>query len=82
MLLSRTVRRPRSMINDRGGKQKNKIMEKKFIHEKYTLVNRIERVKKFPFATTVFQRPVVQLHGITFINKGYVAHNGGTRGAL
>lgn len=40
--------------------------KKKIIYEKYTLVNRIERVKKFPLIveTTVFQRPVVQLHGI------------------
>lgn len=52
------------MINECVGVGKTRKGKKKK-YEKYTLVNRTERVKKFPFIveTTVFQYPVVQLHG-------------------
>lgn len=67
IVLSGTVCRP----NDdkwllRRGRKNMERQKRKKNYEKYTLVNRIERVKKFPFIvveTTVFQCPVVQLHG-------------------
>lgn len=65
IVLSGTVCRPNDDKWLRRGRKNMERQKRKKKYEKYTLVNRIERGKKFPFIveTTVFQCPAVQLHG-------------------